>query len=584
MSDLALPGVPEPKPSRSAKFEGEPRAWPKWEKVDSASATTATRRDPQIESFAGIEARLDELSQQMDLVLAELSSWKSLRQDGGSTSFHSSFLTVIPGARGSTIGPPSARASRASRASHASRASRKSRASQRSGGGSDKSITAVADPQAEVKRGTVQSARQAVAAPKAMDLACAWRLHAEELEDGEYSNTERERAKSSAQTLWRLVERSRADVLWEMLDDPRSSPTAWFVSQFLKAMVIFSVLWSNLQMTEKEVLDPFVALVLELVIDTIFTAEFACRVLSAPSKRNYFMDLLNWADILSALGLPLRAAIGFAIEPAEGAVNVVQHFLRFAMPVVRFVKLLRYFESFRLLMDACRRSAEALPVLIYMTCLIVMVSATAIFLGETRESIPSMPHSLWLALVTMTTVGYGDFYPRSLAGYLTVAVLTFVSVLFLALPVGIIGHEFTMTWKSRTQVLLMMRFRRALDKWGYGAKDLRVLIEYVDVNGEGELFFEDFVELIKQMRIGISTEEASLLFGYFDLDQNGMVDHAELMKHLFPEDYMKLELEGRMSRSSRQSRVRVSDAMEILAQGPPPKEEEALSEPDAHSS
>ena len=35
----------------------------------------------------------------------------------------------------------------------------------------------------------------------------------------------------------------------------------------------------------------------------------------------------------------------------------------------------------------------------------VMVSATAIFLGETRETIPSMPHSLWLALVTMTTVG-----------------------------------------------------------------------------------------------------------------------------------------------------------------------------------
>jgi len=340
---------------------------------------------------------------------------------------------------------------------------------------------------------------------------------------------------------------------------------AWFVSQFLKAMVISSVLWSNLQMTETEVLDPFVALVLEIIIDTIFTAEFACRVLSAPSKRNYFMDPLNWADILSALGLPLRAAIGFAIEPE----NFVQHFLQFVMPLVRFLKLLRYFESFRLLLDAGRRSAEALPVLIYMTCLIVMVSATAIFLGETRETIPSMPHSLWLALVTMTTVGYGDFYPKSLPGYLTVAVLTFVSVLFLALPVGIIGHEFTMTWKSRTQILLMMRFRRALDKWGYGAQDLRVLIEYVDVNGEGELLFEDFVELIKQMRIGISTEEASLLFGYFDFDVNGMVDHAELMKHLFPKDYMKLELEGRMSRSSRQSRIRVSDAIEILAQGPP---------------
>lgn len=63
MSDL-LPGMLEPKeekepkePKASPKFtEGkEPRSWPKWEKVDPA---TATRRDPQIESFAGIDTRI----------------------------------------------------------------------------------------------------------------------------------------------------------------------------------------------------------------------------------------------------------------------------------------------------------------------------------------------------------------------------------------------------------------------------------------------------------------------------------------------------------------------------------------------
>lgn len=46
----------------------------------------------------------------------------------------------------------------------------------------------------------------------------------------------------------------------------------------------------------------------------------------------------------------------------------------------------------------------------------VLLSATMIYLVEERDNIPSMPHAMWLALVTMTTVGYGDYYPTSVAG------------------------------------------------------------------------------------------------------------------------------------------------------------------------
>ena len=96
--------------------------------------------------------------------------------------------------------------------------------------------------------------------------------------------------------------------------------------------------------------------------------------------------------------------------------------------------------------------------------------------------------------------------PVWLRGYVTVAILTFISVLFLALPVGIIGYEpldlvsachsctfelclvvfcffgmkpfrglrLSKSWQERTQVLLLTRFRKALNKWGYGAQDLSV--------------------------------------------------------------------------------------------------------------
>ena len=117
--------------------------------------------------------------------------------------------------------------------------------------------------------------------------------------------------------------------------------------------------------------------------------------------------------MVCVLGLPLRASIGFVFQspPASGAEEVIQVLLIFVLPLFRFLKLLRYFEISRLL-----KSAEAVPVLSYMMTLIVLVSATFIYLFEEKSNIPSMPHALWLAVVTMTTVGYGDFFPTSVGG------------------------------------------------------------------------------------------------------------------------------------------------------------------------
>ena len=108
-------------------------------------------------------------------------------------------------------------------------------------------------------------------------------------------------------------------------------------------------------------------------------------------------------------------------------------------------------------------------------------------MSQDRSNIPSMQHCIWLTMVTMTSVGYGDYYPTSLEGYLTVSVLTFVSVLFLALPVGIIGFEFTRSWQNRAKVLLINKTRKCLEKWGYSASDVKVLFDYVDVDGDGNL-------------------------------------------------------------------------------------------------
>lgn len=247
------------------------------------------------------------------------------------------------------------------------------------------------------------------------------------------------------------------------------------------------------------------------------------------------------ADIVCVLGLPLRASVGFVFQPVPQTVyeEVVQVTLILFLPIFRFLKLLRYFEITRLLIDACSKAAEAVPVLSYMMALIVLLSATFIYLFEDRSNIPSMPHSLWLAVVTMTTVGYGDFYPTSLGGYVTAAFLTFVSVVFLALPVGIIGHEFNKSWQSRAHMLLMTRVRKCLNKWGFNAGDVQILIQFADTDGDGKLTLSEFVELIRQMRIGVSSEAAAELFTMLDTDYNGYVDDDEFLRNVFPDEYVK---------------------------------------------
>lgn len=338
----------------------------------------------------------------------------------------------------------------------------------------------------------------------------------------------------------RLVHRSWADTIWEIFDDPRSSWTAWCVSNLLKCLVVVSLVVTTLQISELPVLDSVYNQIAEIFFDTLFFLEFLCRFFSAPSKKAYVCDPLNWGDMLSALGLPVLASIGFAQHLPDSYVERSIHkFLLLFLPLCRFLKLLRYFESFRLLVDAFAKSAEALPVLTYLMTFIVLFFATGIYLVEERDTIPSMPHSLWLALVTMTTVGYGDYYPKSLSGYLVCSCLTFVSVLFLALPVGIIGHEFNKSWQKRTEMLLKTRMRNCLAKWGYGASDVEILIEYADADGDGHLVLGEFIELVRQMRIGVNIETAAKLFHMLDSNRNGFLERSELLRNIFPDEYVK---------------------------------------------
>lgn len=384
---------------------------------------------------------------------------------------------------------------------------------------------------------------------KSVDLKVAWQLQAEEAmaDTGD---------SSVVHPMLRLVRRTWRERVWETLSDPNSSRLAWAISWALQLLVLLSVSLDYAALVDKENsrMDGTALLVFNIMVDSCFFVEVLLRSVTTPSKVNYIKDPLNWADLLAACALPFRFVT--LVTTSEG----LETGLCLILPLVRFLKLLRYFEVFRLLIVAFQNSIEALPVLSYFMAVLVLFSATGIYIAE-GNNIPTIQHSIWLAVVTMTTVGFGDYVPRSTGGYIIVSALTLVSVWFLALPVGIIGHEFTSSWKARTHVLLINRTKNCLEKWGYDSSSLSMLFQYVDSNGDGSLNMPEFLELMRQMRIGIDAKMAMELFQQFDDDGSGWIEYDEFLRHIYPEDFVRSQF---TIENHRKSCAGVSAAMQRL--------------------
>lgn len=169
-----------------------------------------------------------------------------------------------------------------------------------------------------------------------------------------------------------------------------------------------------------------------------------------------------------------------------------------------------------------------------------MTFCSLLFLVEPKENVPTLLHAMWLTIVTMTTVGYGDMIPVSGPGHVIVAVLIVSSALYMAIPLGIIGAAFNNVWKQRDCILLVKRARDQLKEKGYTPLDIPVLFKLFDSDQDGELSRGDFIRMIEGMNISLPTERVIELFDTFDSDGGGTIDALEFIRHVFPTAFHEL--------------------------------------------
>ncbi|NXN81082.1 KCNA3 protein, partial [Bombycilla garrulus] len=187
--------------------------------------------------------------------------------------------------------------------------------------------------------------------------------------------------------------------------------------------------------------DPF--FLVETVCICWFSLELLVRLVASPSKAAFFRSAMNLIDLAAiapyfiALGTELARQRGIGQPAMSLAVLRVIRLVR----VFRVFKLSRHSTGLQILGQTLKASMRELGLLIFFLLIGVVLFSSAVYFAEAEDAataFTSIPQAFWWAVVTMTTVGYGDMAPVTVGGKLVGSLCAIAGVLTISLPVPVI--------------------------------------------------------------------------------------------------------------------------------------------------
>lgn len=167
----------------------------------------------------------------------------------------------------------------------------------------------------------------------------------------------------------------------------------------------------------------------------LFTAEYGLRLWCVGKPMRYARSFFGIVDLLSILPTYLAVFFGGAHS------LMVLRSLRL-MRIFRVLKLVRYVSEARTLGRALMASRRKILVFLLSVLATTVVFGTLMYMVETPEAgFTSIPRSIYWAIVTLTTVGYGDIAPQSVLGQTIASVIMILGYAIIAVPTGIVSVE-----------------------------------------------------------------------------------------------------------------------------------------------
>lgn len=175
---------------------------------------------------------------------------------------------------------------------------------------------------------------------------------------------------------------------------------------------------------------------LEWVLTIAFTAEYILRIYTANFRWRYIKSFYGIVDLISVIPTYL------------GLFIVGSH----SMSIVRALRLLRVFRIFKLtkylsqgemIVSALKESRTKISIFMFFIMLMVCIFGSLMYIieGNANSGFDSIPRGIYWAIVTLTTVGYGDISPTTTLGQLMASIIMISGYAVLAVPTGIVSAE-----------------------------------------------------------------------------------------------------------------------------------------------
>ncbi len=182
--------------------------------------------------------------------------------------------------------------------------------------------------------------------------------------------------------------------------------------------------------------------VLEWLFTILFTIEYVLRLLCAARPLKYVTSFFGVIDLLATIPTYLSLLI-------PGAQFFVVIRLLRILRVFRVLKLARFLSEADILMKALRQSRHKILIFMSAVLTLVVILGSLMYLIEGRENgFTSIPRSIYWAIVTLTTVGYGDISPQTNLGQVLASIVMIMGYAIIAVPTGIVTAEMVASARS----------------------------------------------------------------------------------------------------------------------------------------